>query len=359
MDTVAKELTHSQATLEDTRQGFANLQTHHAALKLQLERSELHSRDSAAQAQDFQSRLTDLTAERDAVTLQLADLTGTDKQLRKTLKCIVRCLKASNPLHSVLHYAEELSSDVADAPSGKACPALQSDLKWVLQRLSELFKEGSAAQSQAAAAAVDNAKLQEKLSQRLDESTVSSAALQAELAATHARACKAESEVQMLQQQATEQAAQHAQQLQIVTQGKSNAEQQTDELRAAELELRAVESGLREEALELQGKLKAAQGQLQAIEGQVQVSEGHLQTEVRRLQGQMLQARGEEEEAKEQRRLLKQQLNKVDHTHKLNTSHGTQHAWHSTAISQQLNATCEHGYLCTARYNAYHYAMYG
>lgn len=322
LDSVGKELTDCRDTLEDTRQGFASLQTHHAALKLQLERSELHSRDSAAQAQDFHTRVTDLTADRDGLASQLANLTGTDKQLKKNLKCIVRCLKASNPLHSVLHYAEELSSESADDHAGTACTALQSDLKWVMHRLSELFKEGSLAQSQAASSAADSEKLQEKLSEHLEASKASSAALQTELAAAHGKVFKSESEVQLLQQQVT----QHAQQLTTLTEEKISAEQQIAELRAAENELRTVEAELREEVQELQGKLKAAQGQLQA-------SEGHLQAEVRRLQGQMLQARGEEEEAQEQRRILKQQHNKVHFCFSL------QCCWFAV-VQGKLRATC-------------------
>lgn len=293
MDAVSKDLAVSRETLEDTRQGFASLQTHHAALKLQLERSELHSRDSAAQAQDFQSRVAESTADRDALVSQLATLTATDKQLRKNFKYVLRCLKANNPLQSTLHYAEELSSESAEAHVGTACTALQSDLKWVMRRLSELFKEGSAAQSQAAAAAADGVKLQEKLSQHLEASKASTAALQTELAAAHERTFKAESEVQLLQ----EQVAQHAQQLPTLIKSHSSAEEQISELRAAE-------GKLQEEVMTLQGQLQSAQGQLQAAEGQ-------LQAEVGRLQGQVLQARGEEEEAQEQRRTLKQQLRKV------------------------------------------------
>ena len=295
---MSKDLTICQETLDDTRQGFATLQTHHAALKLQLERSELLNRESATQAQDFQARVTDLTADREALAAQLATVAATDKQLRKNFKYVLRCLKASNPVQSTLHYAEELSSEASDVhmgTAGAAGTALQSDLKWVMHRLSELFKEGSAAQAQAAAASADGVKLQEKLSQHLEASKASSAALQSELASAHERAFQAEAEVQLLQQQA----AQHAQQLPTMLDSKSAAEQQISELKAAEGELQ-------KEVQKLQGQLGAAQGQLQAAEGQ-------LQAEVGRLQGQVLQARGEEEEAQEERRLLKQQLNKVGH----------------------------------------------
>ena len=292
---MSKDLTVCQETLDDTRQGFATLQTHHAALKLQLERSELLSREAATQAQEFQARVTDLTADRDALASQLATVTATDKQLRKNFKCVLRCLKASHPLQSTLHHVEELSSEGSDVHMGAAGTASQSDLKWVMRRLSELFKEGSAAQAQAAAAAADGVKLQEKLSQHLEASKASFAALQSELASAHERAFQAEAEVQLLQQQV----AQHAQQLPTLMDSNSAAKQQIGALRAAEGELQ-------KEVQKLQGQLGAAQGQLQAAEGQ-------LQAEVGRLQGQVLQARGEEEEAQEERRVLKQQLNKVGH----------------------------------------------
>lgn len=224
-DALSKDLTVCQETLEDTRQGFASLQTHHAALKLQLEGAELHSRESAAQAQEFQTRVSALTADRDALASQLALVTASDKQLRKNFKCVVRCLKATDPLQSVMHYSEDLSHAALNS-SSDAATALHSDLKWVMRRLTELFKEGRAAQTLAATSASDNAALQERLSQHLEASKSSHAALQTELASMQDRAANAEAEVQLLQQQAI----QHAQQLPGLVQSKSNAEQQIGEL---------------------------------------------------------------------------------------------------------------------------------
>lgn len=112
------------------------MQTHHSALKEHLERAETHSQDSATQAREFAVRVKDLTADKDALVSELVTVNRAAAHTKQDFKCIVKCLKGSEPLQAVTDFLEESASD-------SGAKAHSSELTWVLRRLCDHFKQGS------------------------------------------------------------------------------------------------------------------------------------------------------------------------------------------------------------------------
>ena len=63
-------------------------------------------------------------------------------QMKQDFKCIVKCLKGPDPLHSIAEFLEEAGMDSA-ADSG--LKARSSELTWVMRRLDDHLKQSSGA----------------------------------------------------------------------------------------------------------------------------------------------------------------------------------------------------------------------
>ncbi|KAL0042112.1 hypothetical protein WJX77_003665 [Trebouxia sp. C0004] len=288
-DTAERNLAAAQDSLADTRQSLDTLQTHHLALKQHLEGAELHSQDSATQACEFAARVKELSADKEALVSELVTVNKSAAHSKQDFKCLVKCLKGSEPLQAITALLQESESD-------SGAKARSSELMWVMKRLCDHFKQNSGAQQQVAAFAADKQSLQEKLNQHLEAAQSSTAAMHAELSSLRDKAAMSEAAVT----EAQKQAQQLSREVEQVTGEKAHAEQQVGELRA-------VQGQLELEVARLQHQLQGLEGQLQSEVGQLQEQ---LQAEVKRLQGQLQQARAEEEEAQEQRHAAKLHLSK-------------------------------------------------
>ena len=132
-DSAERGLAATQDSLSDTRQTLASLQTH-------LERAELHSQDSATQAREFEAKVRDLSADKEALVTELVTANKAAAHMKQDFKCIVKCLKGSDPLSSITDFLEE--SGMGNA-SDSGLKARSSELTWVMRRLSDHFKQTS------------------------------------------------------------------------------------------------------------------------------------------------------------------------------------------------------------------------
>lgn len=130
-----RHLAAAQESLTESRQNLASLQTH-------LERAELQGQGSAAEAVELGAKVKELSADKDALVTELVKANKTAAHMKQDFKCIVKCLKGSDPLHSITDFLEE-ADDGADS-GRKAC---SSELTWVMKRLSDHFKQSSGAVS--------------------------------------------------------------------------------------------------------------------------------------------------------------------------------------------------------------------
>lgn len=128
-----RHLAAAQDSLTDSRQSLASLQTH-------LERAELQGQGSAAEAGELGAKVKELSADKEALVTELVKANKTAAHIKQDFKCIVKCLKGSDPLHSITDFLEE-ANDGADS-GHKAC---SSELTWVMERLSDHFKQSSGA----------------------------------------------------------------------------------------------------------------------------------------------------------------------------------------------------------------------
>lgn len=134
-ETTERQLAAAQESLADSRQNLASMQTH-------LERAELHSQASAAQAGEFGAKVKDLSSDKEALVTELVKANKAASQTKQDFKCIVKCLKGSDPLHNVTEFLEEAGMDSA-ADSG--LKARSSELTWVMRRLNDHLKQSSGA----------------------------------------------------------------------------------------------------------------------------------------------------------------------------------------------------------------------
>ena len=132
-ETAERQLAAAQESLTDSRQNLASLQTH-------LERTELHSQASAAQAGEFGAKVKDLSSDKEALVTELVKANKAAAQTKQDFKCIVKCLKGSDLLHSITDFLEEAGMDSA-ADSG--FKARSSELTWVMRRLNDHLKQST------------------------------------------------------------------------------------------------------------------------------------------------------------------------------------------------------------------------
>ena len=135
-DAAERNLAVAQDSLSDTRQRLESLQIHHLALKQHLERAELHSQDSATQAREFAARLKELSTDKEALVSELVIVNKSAAQMKQDFKSVVKCLNGSEPLKAITEFLEESEPD-----SGHS--AHSSELKWVMKRLSDHFRQSS------------------------------------------------------------------------------------------------------------------------------------------------------------------------------------------------------------------------
>jgi len=135
-DTAERNLAATQDSLADSRQSLETLQTHHSALKQHLERAELHSQDSATQAREFAARVKELSADKEALVSELVTVNKSAAHMKQDFKCLVKCLKGSEPLQAITALLEEAESD-------SGVKARSSELMWVMKRLCDHFKQSS------------------------------------------------------------------------------------------------------------------------------------------------------------------------------------------------------------------------
>ena len=132
-DTAERSLATHQDLLTDARQSLSSLQA-------QLERAELHSQDSAAQARESGTKLKDLTADKEALVTELVTANKAVSHMKQDFKCIVKCLKGSDPLSSITDFLEEAGMGSA---SDSGLKARSSELTWVMRRLRDHYKQSS------------------------------------------------------------------------------------------------------------------------------------------------------------------------------------------------------------------------
>lgn len=128
-----RHLAAAQDSLADSRQNLASLKTH-------LERAEQQGQASAAEAGELGAKVKELSSDKEALVTELVKVNKTAAHMKQDFKCIVKCLKGSNPLHSITDFLEE-SGDGPDSGL-KAC---SSELTWVMRRLSDHFRQSSGA----------------------------------------------------------------------------------------------------------------------------------------------------------------------------------------------------------------------
>ena len=135
-DTAERNLAAAQDSLADSRQSLDTLQTHHSSVKQHLERAELHSQDSATQAREFAARVKELSADKEALVSELVTVNKSAAHMKQDFKCLVKCLKGSEPLQAITALLEEAESD-------SGAKARSSELMWVMKRLCDHFKQSS------------------------------------------------------------------------------------------------------------------------------------------------------------------------------------------------------------------------
>ena len=133
-ESAERQLAAAEDSLADSRQNMARLQTH-------LERAELHSQASAAQADEFGAKIKDLSCDKEALMTELVKANKA-AHAKQDFKCIVSCLKGPDPLHNITAFLEEAGMDSA-ADAG--LKARSSELTWVMRRLNDHFKQSSGA----------------------------------------------------------------------------------------------------------------------------------------------------------------------------------------------------------------------
>ena len=134
-ESAERQLAVAENSLADSRQNLASLQTH-------LERAELQSQASAAQAGKFGTKVQELSCDNEALMTELVKANKAAAQMKQDFKCIVKCLKGSDPLHSITEFLEEAGMD-SGADSG--LKAHSSELTWVMRRLNDHCKQSSGA----------------------------------------------------------------------------------------------------------------------------------------------------------------------------------------------------------------------
>lgn len=134
-ETAERQLAAGQESLADSRQNLASLQ-------ICLEHAELHSAASAAQAGELGAKVNDLSSDKEALVTDLVKANKAAAHMKQDFKCIVKCLKGSDPLHSITDFLEEAGMD-GSADSGQR--ARSSELTWVMRRLNDHFKQSSGA----------------------------------------------------------------------------------------------------------------------------------------------------------------------------------------------------------------------
>lgn len=138
VETAERNLAAAQDSLADTRQSLDTLQTHHSALKQHLQHAELHSQDSATQAREFAARVKELSTDKEALVSELVTVNKSAAHTKQDFKCLVKCLKGSEPLQAITTLLEESESD-------SGAKAHKSELMWVMKRLCDHFKQSSGA----------------------------------------------------------------------------------------------------------------------------------------------------------------------------------------------------------------------
>ena len=134
-ESAERQLAAAQDSLADSRENLTSLQTH-------LERAELHSQASAAQAGEFGAKVKDLSSDKEALVTELVKANKAAAHVKQDFKCIVKCLKGSDPLHSITDFLEESGMD---SGTDSGLKARSSELTWVMRRLNDLFKQSSGA----------------------------------------------------------------------------------------------------------------------------------------------------------------------------------------------------------------------